>query len=153
MIQRVQSLYLIISVFAIVLSYFLPFGSLESFQGVLEIRSYGLKNAAGEYLESVSSYWFHIPLFLVVLLDVFVLSQYRDRKRQIQFLRISFLLFAVSFILLSLYINSAGQLEGAGHLQMGISLLLPFAALVCNWLAAKAIRKDEALVRSVDRIR
>jgi hypothetical protein len=34
-----------------------------------------------------------------------------------------------------------------------IALLLSFITVVLTWLARKGIRKDEALVRSVDRIR
>lgn len=40
-----------------------------------------------------------------------------------------------------------------GNTQLAAGLALPVLALVLNWLAARAIRKDEALVRSMDRLR
>jgi hypothetical protein len=40
---------------------------------------------------------------------------------------------------------------GSVHYQAGVAL--PAVALVMQWLAGRAIRKDEALVRSMDRLR
>jgi Domain of unknown function (DUF4293) len=37
--------------------------------------------------------------------------------------------------------------------QNGLGLYFVFAAVVCNWLAVRFIRKDEKLVRDSDRIR
>ena len=48
-------------------------------------------------------------------------------------------------------INQAIKAEVAGSYQIGFWAIL--AAMVCNMLANRFIRKDEALVRSVDRIR
>jgi len=154
MFQRVQSIYLIAAIALIVVSYFLPFGTLGSGTEVVEIRSYGLKHVSGQYyLDTVSSYWFHIPLSAVVLLDAMALLQFRDRKRQIALLRFTFLFYAISFVLLSMYVFKAGAAVVDGPLNVGVALLFPFGALMLNWLAARAIRKDDELVRSVDRIR
>lgn len=48
-------------------------------------------------------------------------------------------------------INQEIAAEVAGSYQPGFWAIL--AAMVCNMLANRFIRKDEALVRSVDRIR
>ncbi|WP_332913669.1 DUF4293 family protein [Algoriphagus boritolerans] len=48
-------------------------------------------------------------------------------------------------------INQEIAAEVAGSYQLGFWAIL--AAMVCNMLANRFIRKDEALVRSVDRIR
>jgi hypothetical protein len=45
------------------------------------------------------------------------------------------------------------QMPSGGSVQYGIGLGLPVVALIFNWLAARFIRKDEALVRSADRLR
>ncbi|MFZ4786296.1 MAG: DUF4293 family protein, partial [Flavobacteriales bacterium] len=60
---------------------------------------------------------------------------------------------AISFVLMALYVNSVQTAQSEAKFHFGMSFFLPFVALVFNWLAAKNIRKDEALVRSVDRIR
>ena len=45
------------------------------------------------------------------------------------------------------------QMPVGGSAQYGSGLALPVAALVFNWLAVRFIRKDERLVRSMDRLR
>jgi len=153
MIQRVQSLYMLIAIGLIVISYFLPLGYLATFAYEYTIRSYGIKDADGLYLSEVSSYWFHLPLAMIVVSNMFSVLMFRNRKLQIKLLRFTFLLFAASFALLSYYIYQAGLAFPEGSLTPGISLMFLFGALVSNWLAARAIRRDEELIRSVDRIR
>ena len=45
------------------------------------------------------------------------------------------------------------QMPSGGSVQYGMGLGLPVIALIFNWLAARSIRKDERLVRSADRLR
>ncbi|MFN0013345.1 MAG: DUF4293 domain-containing protein [Saprospiraceae bacterium] len=45
------------------------------------------------------------------------------------------------------------QVPLGGGTQMAAGLALPLLAMALNWLAAKSVRKDEALVRSMDRLR
>ncbi|NNE55381.1 MAG: DUF4293 family protein [Flavobacteriales bacterium] len=54
-----------------------------------------------------------------------------------------------------LYTESAinGCFDGEPQMTRGIAAYLPLIGLVCNFLAYRAILKDERLVRSVDRLR
>lgn len=45
------------------------------------------------------------------------------------------------------------QMPSGGNAQYGAGLAMPVVAMICNWLAARFIRKDEQLVRSADRLR
>ncbi|MFN8776120.1 MAG: DUF4293 domain-containing protein [Flavobacteriales bacterium] len=153
MIQRIQTLFLLVATAALVVSYFIPFGYFPMDEQMLEIRSYGVKDASGEYLSTVSTWWFHIPLSLVVAANLWTLFQYNRRRHQILILRATFVLFAVAFVLLSMYIYGVDQIYAPASLRPGLSVFLLFAGLLLNWLAARAIRKDEELIRSVDRIR
>ena len=50
--------------------------------------------------------------------------------------------------------NAAQSLSGVGlpaHYQAGLAL--PLVSVVFQWLASRSIRKDEAIVRSMDRLR
>jgi len=49
--------------------------------------------------------------------------------------------------------NTLDQAPEGGTIQFALGLGLPVLALLLNWLAARAIRKDEALVQSMDRLR
>lgn len=45
------------------------------------------------------------------------------------------------------------QMPAGGSLHYGAGLALPATAMLFDWLAARFIRKDENLVRSMDRLR
>jgi hypothetical protein len=153
MIQRIQTLFLLVSTVALVVSYFIPFGSFSEGIQLLELRSYGIKSQEGIYLDTVSTWWFHIPLSMVIVANLWTLFLFNDRRRQILILKLTFLLFAISFVLLSMYIHDAGKAYADTKMKPGISVVLLFVGLALNWLSARAIRKDEELIRSVDRIR
>jgi len=45
------------------------------------------------------------------------------------------------------------QIPSGGSVQYGAGLALPAVAMLLNWLAGRFIKKDEKLVRSMDRLR
>ena len=52
------------------------------------------------------------------------------------------------------YFGTIGLKElGATTISYGISMVFPIAGAILNFLALRGIGKDEALVRSMDRIR
>ncbi|MFN0031191.1 MAG: DUF4293 domain-containing protein [Flavobacteriales bacterium] len=147
MIQRRQSIYLLLATALIVCSYFFPFG----YVGDAVLRSYGVKHH-GQYIADVSSYWFHLPLFIVCLLLLIAFFSFTNRKRQMALLRGTYIFYVVSFSLLAFFVWNA-QHKLQGEFQAGISLFMAFAAMLFGYLALRAIRQDEELVRSADRIR
>jgi hypothetical protein len=88
---------------------------------------------------------------LLALISIF---QYANRGRQMMINMVNSLMMVglvVTVFLTTNGINSAINAPEAGSYQMGFWAIL--VAMVCNMLANRFIRKDEALVRSVDRIR
>lgn len=147
MFQRQQTVFMAFTVVLIAASYFMPYGEV----GELPLGSYGVKRD-GAYLPEINTYWFHIPFFLVFMLMLVGMFQFKNRPRQMAIVRSTFILFAVGFGLLAFYIRQATTVL-ASEFTPGISVFLPFAAMITTWLALRGIRKDEQLVRSVDRIR
>lgn len=49
--------------------------------------------------------------------------------------------------------STLDQVPDDGTTQFALGMALPLLAILLNWLAARAIRKDEAIVRSMDRLR
>jgi len=153
MFQRAQSVFIIAAMLLIVCSYFIPFGTFSDGVNGLNMGAYGIKNDAGEMLNEPSSYFLYIVHFLILVIDGYALISFKKRSLQIRVLRFGFLMFAISFILIALYINDGNAAFPGMHFTPGISLFLPIGAVLFNWLAARSVRKDEELVRSVDRIR
>lgn len=153
MIQRVQSLFMLISILAVVATFFLPIGSMTDETGVLHMTPYGVQEPeSGQKLAS-NNYFFYAPLTVALVLTVRALLAYRNRKSQIMSLKLTFLLFATTFVLMALYVNDVQSSLQGMKFGLGIGFFLPFVAVALNWLAARAIKKDEDLVKSVDRIR
>ncbi|AXT53018.1 DUF4293 family protein [Aquimarina sp. BL5] len=136
MIQRIQSVYLFL---VVVIS-----------GGISTILPYGL-NQDGEALLSQNNF-----LVLGMFTGVAVLalvSIFLFKNRQLQFVlgRINILL---NFILLGVFVYWSLTLSGETLVsEKGIGMLIPVISIVLLVVANKAIRKDENLVKSVDRLR
>jgi len=92
-----------------------------------------------------------VLFFISSLLTFVTIFQYK--KRQLQFVlgRLSIL---INFILLGVLVYFAQNLSGEINVsEKGIGLLIPIFTIVLVVLANKAIKKDEELVKSVDRLR
>jgi lipopolysaccharide export LptBFGC system permease protein LptF len=95
----------------------------------------------------------YIPLTIVLIIDTIALIAYKNRQRQMMLVRLTFILLAVVFALSTLTIMGVKDLATEEVFVPGMALISPFFAFICNYLALRAIRKDEELVRSVNRIR
>jgi glycerol uptake facilitator-like aquaporin len=157
MLQRIQTLFLLAAVAVVLSSFFLPFAWLEvagpSNAASWSLRTYGLQAMDGTYHSASQTYWIHLPLAFILVLTGWAIFSFKNRKKQLLFLRIVFLMYALSFVLLSMYVNHSTNLLVNPTIQFGPAFFMPFLGLVFSWLAARYIRKDEALIRSVDRIR
>lgn len=162
MIQRIQSIYLLLVVicqsllFATALATFSGYNS--SFNLSL-MGFYKLSSAGHEML--INSYALMAVNVVVILFSIFIIFSYKNRKKQIRFASFNILLIC-AFIVLMFYsfdnaksfIDLSFNNQGAElSTTYGIGMILPFLSLVFNFMAIKGIRKDEELVKSADRIR
>lgn len=137
MIQRIQSFYLaLVVVVSGVLSLLFPI-----FKGE-ETSSYIYAANKLEY-----TLLFGVSLFLALI------SIFAYKKRQNQFV-LNRLNIISNLILLGLFVYRMLNLSGEDTTsEKGIGFFLPIVSVVCLVLANKAIKKDEELVKSVDRLR
>lgn len=97
-----------------------------------------------------------IPVLWVSFSAVAVLAFYslfNFKKRQLQFVinRINLL---INLFLLGFFAYRSLNLSGEAQVsEKGIGMLIPIFSIVLLVLANKAIKKDEALVKSADRLR
>jgi hypothetical protein len=155
MIQRVQTLYMSIVVIACILLFFFPLARYIGDRGTYIFFITGMK-LTGE-IPAVINFWLTFPLVLIVVsslvLVIAAIFLYKKRGLQLWFVNIAFLLHVVLIILVFLfYINHFEPICNAkASYQFGI--FIPLISLICIILASRAIRKDEALVKSTDRLR
>jgi len=149
MIQRKQTLFLAASVILFLSTFGFPFGTI----GTHELHNYKVMSADGTAVEGINTYYFSIPLAIASLISAYAIFLYNNRQRQMAIVRLSFIFYAASFALMSLYImNAVKGLEGQPF-SLGISFFLPFAAFFANLIALRGIKKDEQLIKSLDRLR
>lgn len=149
MIQRKQTLFLLASVLLFLSTFAFPFGTL----GSNVLHNYKVIAADGSTVEGITNYSFSIPLAIASILSAAAIFLHQNRQRQMAAVRLSFIFYAVSFALMSLYILDAAKVLSTESFSIGVSFFFPFGAFFSNLIALRAIRKDEQLVKSLDRIR
>lgn len=99
-----------------------------------------------------SSSLLYIVLFVVsALLAVFSIFNFKKRQHQFVLNRLNMIF---NFILLGFFVYRSLNLSGETMVsEKGIGMFLPAISIVLLVLANKAIKKDEDLVKSVDRLR
>ena len=85
------------------------------------------------------------------LIQVISIFSFKNRKSQFILGRLNIIL---NFILLGVFVYQSLNLSGETDVsEKGIGMILPIFSIVFLALANKAIKKDEDLVKSVDRLR
>jgi branched-subunit amino acid transport protein AzlD len=94
----------------------------------------------------------YFGLFLVsAALSLLSIFMFKNRKSQFVLGRLNIIL---NFILLGLLVYQSLKVSGEINFsEKGIGIFLPIVSIVLLVLANKAIKKDEDLVKSVDRLR
>lgn len=158
MIQRIQTVYLALAAIAVMLTFFLPFAHFfASDLKIAEYAMFGAFNVQSDTLEMTNPYPF--PMWIVsalsILVPIFAIFQFKNRKVQMKWVRLGFLLnlafvvylfFAISKVNAELYEGQISVLYHSGF-------YMPVIALVFLFLAQRGIKKDEDLVKSLDRLR
>lgn len=150
MLQRIQTIYLLVSIIFFGFTNFFPIASGNLF----ELYTYGIFAIGGEPITEISTYYFILPMALAAGLTVLAIFLFNNRKNQMAVVRLTFVLYAISFALLAFCIKDCQQLlVNDESMSLRTSFYTPFISLLLNMLALRAIRKDDKLIRSVDRIR
>lgn len=157
MIQRVQTIFL----FLIVVGMGITLSTQLWSQGGGEGDSWNLSaftminlDESGKVIQSSSKWYLGALASLAAILALVSIFQYKVRSRQLLLNMINSLvmvsLVATTFLTTN-GINEAIKAQDGGDYGIGFWAIL--VAMVMNMLANRFIKKDEALVRSVDRIR
>ena len=144
MIQRVQSLYLLMA--------FLTSGVL-AFLVLLWVNINGTEYYLTGMIMEDSWEIVSIPIgfILSTILSLLAIINFKNRKSQIKLNRFNLV---TNLYLLGIIVYLLLSLSGENFIsEKGIGLFLPVIVVVLLVLANKATQKDEELVKSVDRLR
>ncbi|MDD2798649.1 MAG: DUF4293 domain-containing protein [Bacteroidales bacterium] len=152
MLQRIQSLYLLVISILSTTMLFTPLADLYGNQKIYAYKALGVYETTG----TLSNLYLTAPVFAVILaialISFITIFLYKKRMLQIRFsifnavLMVAF--YGIFFLYFWLFKDKLGLNIGVNYI-----LAFPLVAFVFNWLAIRAIGADEALIRSLDRIR
>lgn len=155
MIQRIQSLYLLIATVLLFLVFCFPFSVLHDANGGIYSLVYnGLKQQTSNgWLQIKINYLSLLALLFTNTVTFFAIFMHKNRKLQMKFCWISivsaFLLFASFFIR---HWQTLSELN-ISNSNFSVSAILPLISAILTYMALKAIKKDDDMVKSIDRIR
>ena len=144
MIQRLQSVYLLLA------------GLLNG--GVIWLLKLWVDNESNDFFvmdafntESMGLKIAAVLFYVAALLCFWTIFKFKNRQLQFVMGR---LIILTNFIILGILVYFTLNLSGETVVSVkGIGLLIPILSVVFVVLANKAIKKDEELVKSVDRLR
>jgi len=147
MIQRIQTLYIAIAAILIGLLFALPFAEIAANDKFYLFNIQGILHD-GEIVES------GLPIMLfvgiILLIHVAAIFMFKKRIRQMRLLVFAILLMLGLFGMF--YFFTFYSFQGL-EVSFKVAIVFPLISIVLDYLAIRNIGKDEALVRSIDRIR
>lgn len=154
MIQRIQTLYLLCAVIVLVVAMMLPIGKFLVGDEELTITTLMVTQSGG--VKEMGSWPLAVLAVAATLLPFITIFLYKRRMLQMRLCLSEFVLLIglQGFII---WVLSLGKDTLAEHGEVvasySIPAILPLVAIIFVWLAMRAIMKDEALIRSMNRIR
>ncbi|MDR1814835.1 MAG: DUF4293 domain-containing protein [Tannerella sp.] len=154
MIQRIQTVYLLIVAALFAAIVFLPLASLQSGDYLYNFDVTGLNSAVTQ--ELVYPTWSLLALACIVCVFSFtIIFMYKKRVTQIRLCVYNALLIIGFCLLFGFYLWRFSNSPDLPDLSISIRLWVafPIIALIINYLALRNIGADEAMIRSLERLR
>ncbi len=152
MIQRIQTLYLLLAAAMMSLTLFLPLATIVYGGNELILKAFtlnGIEGVAGTLPVYLGAFLAVTTALLLVIIFI-----YKKRLVQIRLCVSAIVLLLGSAALIGLYCyRLCDILTGDLIFTLGFASLMPVVAIIPVVLAIRGIARDEALVRSLDRIR
>lgn len=148
--QRIQTVFLAFTVIALIISLVQPIWIGQS-EGTTIILTpfYLLQNDQYAYLPYSISAMLAVASITLALLE---LRRYDNRVVQMKLGVLNTLILA-GMMVSAMWFSSDLTEKFPNGFKYGIGLYMIFAAVICNWIAVRFIRRDERLVKESDRIR
>lgn len=165
MIQRIQSVFILLAMLCVAGVFMGPVTEFHIRETVALMKVTGFVGDASVYNSVVGAYWF--PIYSLLALATFALLSaamfsYRKRQRQIKYCSIAFflniLLVVALYLVPDMFMTAKIEPTLSKEALKGMTRILypsflPLISALFIRLAIRFIKKDEELVRSVDRLR
>ncbi|MFR9504116.1 MAG: DUF4293 domain-containing protein [Rikenellaceae bacterium] len=156
MLQRVQTLYLLGATALMAIFFLNPMAIFSNSDGIFTLSAVGVKDSEGTLV--YSAIYSIIMLSLATLLPFVNLFLFKRRMLQVRLCVVQMVLTLGALIVSGVYFYLGNRFFGADTSDISISsirivCILPLFAIFLDYMALKAILRDELLIKSIDRIR
>ena len=148
--QRIQTVFLGITIMALAISLILPVWVGQSEGSTVVLTPFYLLQT-----DQYSYYPYSVTAFFVVVsltISVIEVRRYDNRMLQMKLGLLNTVILLASMISIVVFTLQLSKQFPVGA-KNGTGMFLIFGAVLCNWLALRFIRRDEKLVRDSDRLR
>ena len=155
MIQRIQSIYLLLTALCSGLLLAAPLYNIETATATYQLFLGGLVQTNPKDTILTSQPAILAVGFLLTLFPIIILFLYKKRPMQMRLAASAMMANTAMLLLLVGVVNKSLEHITELHVKesYGVGLILPALSIVFLFLANKAIRKDDKLIRSADRLR
>ena len=154
MLQRIQTVYLLIVAVLIGVLYFFPFASFVVEQD-MSMYNLSVKGLMPD-IEGTKPLFRALPLVIIitiiVIMSIAIIALFKRRMLQIKLSIINIVLL-VGLQSLMLYFVTVSKHQLGGQSSYNLIFVFPLIAAIITYMAIRRITKDEALIRSMDRLR
>lgn len=157
MIQRIQSLLLLIATICFVVACFMPVAHITTSEAYYVLTPWSIQENIPDGAVIHPTYFIGLLQVLLAALSFITIFLYKKRPLQSKMCLVAmFVNFILLILMLWVYpdrtIPQISQLAG-GELQYSLWTLISIVPLACFYFANKYIMKDEKMVRAADRLR
>jgi hypothetical protein len=154
MIQRIQTIYLLLAAIVVGLLFFLPIADFVNDAGKFYLFRYRGLYEVIEGKEKLVALTIPLAILLLVNMVLPLLNIFFYKKRGFQ-MKLCIFSIIILFVLLGLiaFYAAASFTNINANVNYKVIASMPIVALILNVMAYSAIKKDEKLIKSIDRIR
>jgi glucan phosphoethanolaminetransferase (alkaline phosphatase superfamily) len=151
MIQRIQSIYLLIAALLTGLMIFLPLAQFSAANGMISLGAFSTTSAIPGFVPQ-NTIVLAILSGLSALLSLVTIFMYKKRTSQSMMISVNMFLEIILLAAILFYVFSVAGKLGAEY-KFLYPTVFPLVSWIFLFLALRGVKKDENLVRSLDRIR
>lgn len=152
MIQRIQSVYLLVVTILLVVAMCQPVGNFIGADGIATnvFKPLGVTLADGSFHSTWGLFSILLLSAVIALCSIFL---FRNRMLQVRMTIFSSILLIGYYVAFVVFMFVLQDDLDAMTFQLGWALCLPVVSIVLNYLAFRAIYRDELMVKAADRLR
>jgi len=154
MIQRIQSIYLLLVLILGILHFFIPFA--DFYVGgnfIADIKATGIEfNPNAVITASVNMILLTLCIVVIDLLTIITVFLYKKRRMQILLVKINMVFEIISVVIMFLLADIIKAAINA-EVKYYFAAVFPLISLVLLYFTLRAINKDEELLKAADRLR